>query len=100
MVGGITLFRRDIDEFYLSQGFPHAHEELEAVRGQLEKIGMYELCRQALVEAETLVRAGPDHDQQAEDVLLAAGGRLARASGSFDKLQRRFKAVNDAGPAT
>lgn len=96
MAGNVSLYRKGINEFFLSHGLPRAMEELQAVRGQLEKIQVYELCRKALVEAEALVRQGPEFDGQAEELLLQAGGELARASGSFDRLQRRFRAANDA----
>ena len=96
MAGNVSLYRKGINEFFLSHGLPRAHEELEAVRSQLEKIQMYEVCRAALIEAEALVRRGPEHDEQAVELLLQAGGELAHASGSFDRLQRRFRAANDA----
>lgn len=96
MAGGVSLYRKGIDEFFLSHGLPRAMEELEAVRGQLEEIQMYGLCRTALIEAEVLVRQGPECDDRAVELLLQAGGELARASGSFDRLQRRFRAANDA----
>lgn len=96
MAAGVSLYRNGIDEFFLSHGLPRAHEELEAVRSQLEKIRMYELCRAALIAAEALVRRGPEHDKQAVELLLQAGGELSHASGSFDRVQRRFSAANDA----
>jgi hypothetical protein len=33
-------------------------------------------------------------------VLLVAGGKLARASESFERMQQRFKAANDEGAAS
>ena len=99
MVGGITLYRRGIDELYLSHGFPQIHEELEALHRDLEALGMYERCRDALRRAEALVRQGPEYDREAELVLLEAGGELARASGSYDKLRRRFRAGNEVPKA-
>lgn len=96
MAGGVTLYRRGIDEFYLSHGYPRIYEELESVRSKLEAINMYERCRDALKQAEALIRIGPEHDDQAQLLLLHVGGELAHASGSFDRLQRRFRAANDA----
>lgn len=94
MAGNIALYRRGINEFYLSQ-YTWIYDQLEAVRRDLEAIGMYERCRDALEQAEAWVRQGPDHDQEAESLLLQVGGELARASGSYDALQRRFRSSND-----
>lgn len=91
MVGNITLYRRGINEFYLSHGFPRIHEELEAVRSKLEAIGMYERCRDALTQAEALVRQGPEHDEEAESLLLKVGGELAHASGSYEAIRKKLK---------
>lgn len=95
MVGGISLYRRGIDEFYLSQ-FHWIYEQLEAVRSKLEALGMYERCRDALTRAEALVREGPDHDDEAETLLLKVGGELARASGSFEAMRKKLKANPNA----
>lgn len=91
MTGGITLYRKGIDEFYLSHGFPRIYEELEAVRPKLEAIGMYERCRDALTQAEALVRQGPEHDNEARTLLLKIGGELAHASGSFAAMRKKLK---------
>lgn len=94
MAGNISLFRRGINEVYLSQ-YGYIYEQLKAVRRELEGIGMYERCRDALRQVEAWVREGPQHDSEAEALLLNVGGDLARASGSYDALQRRFGASND-----
>ena len=99
MVGNITLYRRGINEFFLSHGFPRIYEQLEAVRRDLEALGMYERCRDALKQAEALVRQGPEHDEEAELLLLNVGGELAHASGSYEALRRRYSAANDASKA-
>ncbi len=91
MAGGITLYRKGIDEFYLSHGCPRIYEELEAVRPKLEAIGMYERCRDALTQAEALVRQGPEHDSEAMTLLLEVGGDLANASGSFAAMRKKLK---------
>lgn len=90
MVGGITLYRRGIDEFYLSQ-YSWIYEQLEAVRPKLEAIGMHERCRDALKQAEALVRQGPEHDEEAQILLLAVGGELAHASGSYEAMRKKLK---------
>jgi hypothetical protein len=96
MQGGIALYRRGVNEFYLSQGFPWIHEQLEAVRRDLEALGMYEQCRDALTQAEALIRQGPEHDEEAEMLILAANRALMQASGSYEAMRRRFSASNDA----
>ncbi|SFO54345.1 hypothetical protein SAMN05443579_103706 [Variovorax sp. PDC80] len=90
-MSGVTLYRRGINEFYLSQGYPRIYEELEAVRPKLEAIGMYERCRDALKQAEAWVRQGPEHDEEAILLLLNVGGELARASGSHEAMRKKLK---------
>jgi len=99
MVGNITLYRRGINEFFLSQGFPRIYGQLETVRRDLEALGMYERCHDALKQAEALVLQGPEHDEEAELLLLNVGGELARASGSYEALRHRYSAANDASEA-
>jgi len=94
MSGNITLYRRGINEFYLSQ-YSWIYGQLESVRPKLEAIGMYQRCRDALQQVEVWVTQGPEHDEESVDLLLAVGRELARASGSHEKWQRRFKAQND-----
>ena len=96
IAGGVTLYRRGVDDFYLSHGYPRIYEELEAVRSKLEALNIYDRCREALKQAEAWIRSGPEYDKQAQLLLLDVGGELAHASGSFDRLQRRFRAANDA----
>jgi len=95
MAGNITLYRRGINEHYLSQ-YSWIYEQLEAVRSKLEAIGMYERCRDALKQAEAMVRQGPEHDDDAQSLLLTIGSELAHASGSSDALSRKYRAANDA----
>jgi len=68
--GGIEFYRKGIDKFYLSHGLPRVHRSLEAARQDLEALGMFERCREALVQAEELVRKGPEHDYDAETLIL------------------------------
>lgn len=96
MQGNLPLFRQGINEFYLSQGFPWIYEQLEAVRRDLEALGMYERCRDALTQAETLIRQGPEHDDEAEMLILNANRALMQASGSYEAMKRRCSAANDA----
>lgn len=96
MQGGIALYRRGIDEFYLSHGFPLIYRQLEAVRRDLEALGMYERCRDALTQAEALIRQGPEHDEEANLLILNANRALMQASGSYEAMKRRYSAANDA----
>lgn len=93
MAGNIALYRRGINEFYLSQ-YSWIYDRLEAVRPELEAIGMYDRCRDALRQTEAWVRQGPENDGEAESLLLKVGGELALASGTYDALQRRFRSSN------
>lgn len=56
---------------------------------------MYEPCRDALNQAETLIKQGPEHDDEAEMLILNANRALMQASGSYEALRRRYSAVND-----
>lgn len=95
--GNIFLYRKGINEFFLSHGYPRMYERLEEVRRDLEAIGMYEECRDALQESEALVRQGPENDDAAYDVLLAAIRSLMQASGTYEAMSRRWNAANDPG---
>ncbi|WP_304305068.1 hypothetical protein [Pseudacidovorax intermedius] len=91
MAGNVTLYRRGINDFYLSHGFPRIYEELEAVRSRLEAIGMYVRCRGTLQQAEALVRQGPDHDEEAQLLLLNLGGDLKDASGTHARMRKKLR---------
>lgn len=96
MQGGIALYRRGVNEYYLSQGFPWIYEKLEAIRRDLEALGMYERCRDALKQAEALIKQGPEHDDEAEMLILNANRALMQASGNSEAMRRRYSASNDA----
>jgi hypothetical protein len=51
-------------------GFAIAHEKLEAARRDLEGLGLYKRCRDALTQSEELVKLGPERDEQAEMQIL------------------------------
>ncbi len=93
--GGVFLYREGIDEFFLSHGFPGANEDLKALRGRLESCGVFEVCRHALLEAERLVRLGPEFDEEAYSLLAEAAKDLMQASGTWDAMERRFRPDND-----
>lgn len=95
MQGGISLYRKGIDEFYVSQGFPLARERLEAARRELEALGLYERCRDTLTQAEALIRQGPEHDEEAETLILETNRALMQASGTYEAMRRRYIAAND-----
>jgi hypothetical protein len=95
MQGGIALYRRGANEFYLSQSFPWIYERLETIRRDLEALGMYERCRDALTQAEALIKQGPEHDKEAEMLILDANRALMQASGSDETMRRRYSASND-----
>ncbi len=95
MQGGIALYRRGANEFYLSQSYPWIYERLEAVRRDLEALDMYERCRDALTQAEALIKKGPEHDDEAEMLILNANRALMQASGSYEAMRRRYSASND-----
>ena len=59
----IGLCRQGIDETFLVDGFAWYRTKLEGVRRDLEALGLYEQCRDALSRAEALVKLGPEHEQ-------------------------------------
>jgi hypothetical protein len=91
--GGITLFKEGIDEFFLSHGYPRLYAELEAIRGGLEDLGLYESTREAISRSEALVREGKYGE--AEMLVLEANRKLSKASGAEADLRRLYKASND-----
>ena len=91
MQGGISLYRKGIDEFFVSHGFTIAREKLEAARRDLEALGLYEQCRDALARSEELVKQGPEHDEEAEMLILNANRALMQASGTHDAMRKKLK---------
>ncbi len=90
------MYRRGINEFFLSHGFPRYYAGLEAARSELEILGMYDRCRDALLKAEELVKKGPEHDYEAETLILEANRALMQVSGRHEAMSRRYRAANDA----
>ncbi|NML48463.1 hypothetical protein HHL11_32255 [Ramlibacter sp. G-1-2-2] len=86
--GGISLFRKGIDEFFLSHGFLIANDKLQAARKDLEALGLFERCSQALRRTEELVKLGPAHDQEAEMLILETARALMKASGTHDAMRK------------
>jgi hypothetical protein len=91
MQGGISLYRRGLDEFFVSHGFAMGREKVEAARRDLEGMGLYEQCRDALVRAEELVKLGPEHDEEAEMLILNANRALMQASGTYDAMSKKLR---------
>lgn len=91
--GSIALFPQGLSEFLFSAGYPHYFEELEAVRGALEDIGLYEAVREAITRSEVLTKEG--QYRQAEMLVLEVNRQLSDASGANDDMRRTYKAAND-----
>ena len=87
----VSLYRRGFAEHLIPHGFAIAREKLEAARRDLEALGLYEQCRDALARSEELVKLGPDHDEEAEMLILNANRALTQASGSFDAMRKKLK---------
>ena len=56
---------------------------------------MYERCRNTIERAEELVKRGPEHDDEAQALLLETNKALMQASGTYEDFRRRFSATND-----
>jgi hypothetical protein len=91
----VFLFRQGVDEFFFSHGYPMFYERLENHRSTLERLGLFEMCSDALHEAERLFLLGPEFDEDGIDVLLQATRTLMKASGSYEAMERQFRAAND-----
>ncbi|CAM3336663.1 hypothetical protein [Polaromonas hydrogenivorans] len=92
----IGLCRKGIDETFLIDGFAWYRKKLEAARRDLEVLGMYEQCRDALARAEELVKLGPEHDEEAEMLILNANRALTQASGTHEAMRKKLKANPNA----
>lgn len=84
--GGISLYRKGIDEFFLSHGFEIAEQKLNAARPDLEQLGLYQQCRHALSRAHDLVKMGPTHDEEAETLILNANRALMKGAGIYEEM--------------
>lgn len=84
--GGFTQYRKGVDEFFVPYGFAIAREKLAAARKDLERLGQFERCRDALNRAEELVKLGAEHDEEAEMLILGANRALMAASGTYDAM--------------
>ena len=89
--GGFSQYRKGIDEAFVPHGFAIGREKLEAARRDLEALGLYEQCRDALVRAEDLVKLGPAHDEEAEMLILNANRALMTASGTHDEMSKKLR---------
>ena len=90
--GGFTQYRKGIDAFFVPYGFAIAREKLESARRDLEALGLYEMCHHALMHAEALVKLGPQHEEEAEMLILNANRTLMAASGTHDAMRQQLKA--------
>ena len=93
MQGSILLFARGADDLLLDWGFTDCYRELEAVRPGLHDLGLYETVKEAVMNAEALVRAG--ECSAAADMILEANRTLSQRSGADEALRCRYTSAND-----
>jgi len=87
--GVITYYAKNDElDTLLEVSYPRHNETLEQLKPALEKIAMYEPVKTALHRSETLAREGKF--EAAEDVILEINRALMRASGTWDKMVKRF----------
>jgi hypothetical protein len=91
--GSIALYPKGLSEFLFTAGYPRYYEEVEAIRDDLEDLGLYEVVRDAITRSEALAREGK-YDE-AEMLVLEVNRELSKASGAEDDLRRIYKAAND-----
>jgi hypothetical protein len=89
--GGFTQYRSGIDESFVPHGFAIAREKLMTARKDLERLGQFERCRNALTRAEELAKLGPENDEEAEMLILTANRALMAASGRHDEMSQLAK---------
>lgn len=94
--GGFNQYRTGIDETFVPHGFAIGRQKLEAARRDLQALGLYEQCRDALVRAEELVKLGPAHDEEAEMLILSANRALMAASGAHDEMSKKLRGKPEA----
>ena len=94
--GGIALYRRGFNEFLIPHSFDRARKELEAARPDLEAMGLYEQCSHALTRSEELIKLGPEHDEEAEMLILNANRALMAATGTHKEMSRKLRERPDA----
>ena len=68
--------------------YPTSLGYIEELQSKLEMLNMYDAVKAALAQSEALARAGK-YDE-AEDVILEINRALMRASGTWDKMVKRF----------
>ena len=93
MQGSILLYARGADDLLLDWGFPDCYRGLEAVRAGLEDLGLYESVKEAVTNAEVLVRAG--ECDAAATTILEANRTLSKRSGAEADLRRRYRSATD-----
>lgn len=86
----IGLCRKGIDENFLVDGFAWYLKKLQIAQPDLEKLGLYEQCRDAILRAEELVERGPAHDHEAEMLILHANRALTAASGTREAITKQL----------
>lgn len=92
----IGLCRKGIDENFLVDGFAWYLKKLQIAQPDLEKLGLYEQCRDAILRAEELVKRGPAHDQEAEMLILDTNRALTAASGIREEISKVLSEKPDA----
>jgi len=88
--GAISVFvKNDELDVLLESGFRLMRKAAEELKPALHAIGMVERVNDGLALAELLVREGKYKD--AEDAVLFMNRELMEASGTMEKLRRRYK---------
>jgi hypothetical protein len=86
LLGGIAQYRKGIDEYFIPYGFIIAREKLNAARKDLHKLELLEKCQHAIDRAEELVKLGPQHDEEADALLLSTTREVMSASGTHARM--------------
>lgn len=90
VLGAIGGYRRGVEPEFIPYGVAMVYEKLEAARKDLEVLGLYEQCRDALARAE-LIKHGPEHDEEAEMRILNAARAVMDASGSAQAMRKKLR---------
>lgn len=90
VMGSISHHRDGSDAIFIPHGLDMVREKLEEARKELEKLGLYDQCRDAL-DSTALIAHGPQYDVEAERRVLTAARALIEASGTAKAIRKTLE---------
>jgi hypothetical protein len=90
VMGSISHHRDGSDTVFIPHGLSMAREKLEEAKKELERLGLYEQCRDAL-DYTAKIEQGPEYDAEAEQRVITVGRALVEASGTAKAITEHLK---------